>query len=165
MSKENTSDADINIDSLVNQLKDSTTVSNKIQTNEDLPVEKDDIEDFVIQNSSKLITQSLEVMESVKDYIMASGDPDSISSLADLINASSKSIESLNKLVVQNKRTATTLLAKKMDVEAKYAIEEKKNENTLLCTREEVFKRILNDATVIDAEEGPPVDTNSDQES
>ena len=52
-----------------------------------------------------------------------------------------------------------------MDVEAKYAIEEKKNENTLLCTREEVFKRILNDATVIDAEEGPPVDTNSDQES
>ena len=165
MSKENTSDADINIDSLVNQLKDSTTVSNKIQTNQNLPVGKDDIEDFVIQNSSKLITQSLEVMESVKDYIMASGDPDSISSLADLINASSKSIESLNKLVVQNKRTATTLLAKKMDAEAKYAIEEKKNENVLVSTREEVFKRILNDATVIDAEEEPTIDTKSDQKN
>lgn len=164
MSTEHDPNTDINIDSLVNQLKDSTTVSNKIQANDNNSlVEKDDIEDFVIQNSSKLITQSLEVMENVKDYIMASGDPDSISSLADLINASSKSIESLNKLVIQNKRAATSLLTKKMDVEAKYAIEEKKNENALISTREEVFKRILNDAKVIDAEKDE--ESNSDQTS
>ena len=104
-------------------------------------------------------------MESVKDYIMASNDPDSISSLADLIRASSSSIDTLNKMVIQNKRTATTLAAKKMDVEAKYAIEEQKNEHALIASREEMFKKILDQAAVIDVEEEKPdgKNVNSDQ--
>ena len=116
MSKEN--DPDLNIDSLIDQLKDTTCVNNELQSNENLKLEKDQIEEFVVENSGKLVQQSLEVLENVKDYIMASGDPDSISSLADLINASSKSIESLNKIVVQNKRSATTIAAKQMDIES-----------------------------------------------
>ena len=91
--------------SLVNQLKDNNTVSKNIDTTEaDVPLSRDDVEDFVVENAGKLITQSLEVMESVKDYIMASNDPDSISSLADLIRASSSSIDTLNKMVIQNKK-------------------------------------------------------------
>ena len=148
-------DLDSNIDSLVNQLKDNNTVNNQLQTNQvDLPaVDKDNIEEFVIENSGKLINQSLEVMTNVKDYIMASGDPDSISSLADLINASSKSLETLNKIVIQNKRSETTLVAKKMDVDSKQIIEEKRNENALIASRDEVFKKILDDAKVIDVKE------------
>ena len=148
-------DLDSNIDSLVNQLKDNNTVNNQLQTNQvDLPsVDKDNIEEFVIENSGKLINQSLEVMTNVKDYIMASGDPDSISSLADLINASSKSLETLNKIVIQNKRSETTLVAKKMDVDSKQVIEEKRNENALIASRDEVFKKILDDAKVIDVKE------------
>ena len=92
-------------------------------------------------------------MTNVKDYIMASGDPDSISSLADLINASSKSLETLNKIVIQNKRSETTLVAKKMDVDSKQVIEEKRNENALIASRDEVFKKILDDAKVIDVKE------------
>ena len=84
---------------------------------------------------------------------MASGDPDSISALADLIKASSGAIESLNKIVVQNKRSATTLTAKKMDTEAKYAIEDKRNENALIASREEVFKKILAEAKVVEVED------------
>ena len=89
-------------------------------------------------------------MDEVKDYIAGSSDPDSISALADLIKASSSAIEGLNKLVVQNKRSATTIAAKTIDVNAKYAIEEKKNENALIGTREEIFKRVLAQAKVID---------------
>ena len=151
MSDNNDSDLDIN--TLVDQLKDTTCVNNEIQSKNELKLEKENIEDFVIENSGKLITQSLEVMESVKDYIMASGDPDSISSLADLINASSKSIESLNKIVIQNKRSATTIAVKTMDVTSKYAIEDKKNENALIGTRQEMFTKILDQAKVIDIKE------------
>ena len=157
---------DSEINSLVNQLKDNNTVSKNIDTAKaDVPLSRDDVEDFVVENAGKLITQSLEVMESVKDYIMASNDPDSISSLADLIRASSSSIDTLNKMVIQNKRTATTLAAKKMDVEAKYAIEEQKNEHALIASREEMFKKILDQAAVIDVEEEKQdvKDLNSDQ--
>ena len=114
MSDHNDNIDDINIDSLVDQLKDNNKVNNQIQNNEEFKLEKEQIEDFVVDKSGKLINQSLEVLENVKDYIMASGDPDSISSLADLINASSKSLDTLNKIVVQNKRTATTLTATKI---------------------------------------------------
>ena len=93
---------------------------------------------------------------------MASGDPDSISALSDLINASSKSIETLNKIVIQNKRSATTLTTKKMDVDAKYAIEEEKSTKGFVGSREEVFKKILDQAKVIEVE-GETLDSSQNQ--
>ena len=157
MSDEN---SDQDIKDLVDQLKDTTTTNNKVCNNvEQLSLDPKDVERFVINNSGHLVQQSLEVMDNVKDYIMASGDPDSISALSELIRASSGAIESLNKIVVQNKRAETTLTAKKMDVTAKYAIEDKKNEGALIASREEVFKKILEDAKVID------ISTESDPNS
>lgn len=155
--------ADDDLKSLVEQLKDTTLVNNTVQKKpEEFHLDKDDIEDFVVQNSGKLITESLDVMNNVKDYIMASGDPDSIGALSDLIRASSGAIESLNKIVIQNKRSSTSIVTKKMDVDAKYAIEEKKNENALIGTREEIFKRVLSEAKVIDATDVTSV-SSSDQ--
>lgn len=162
MSEETDPSLDNNIDSLVDQLKNNNIVNSEIQSNEELSLEKDQIEDFVVKNSGKLINQSLEVLDNVKDYIMASGDPDSISALSDLINASSKSIETLNKIVIQNKRSATTLTTKKMDVDAKYAIEEEKSTKGFVGSREEVFKKILDQAKVIEVE-GETLDSSQNQ--
>lgn len=144
---------DSEINSLVNQLKNNNTVSKDInKKSEELDVSKDNLEEYVIERSSQLINQSLDVMDNLKDYIMASNDPDSISALADLIKASSSSIDNLNKIVVQNKRTATTLVAKKMDIEARKDQEEK-DPHKLIGTREEVFKKIMEQAKVIDVED------------
>jgi len=146
--------ADHQLDSLVKQLRESTKVNKKVDKEaEQAGLAPEDVEEFVVRNSGELINQSLEVMNEVKDYIMASGDPDNISALADLIKASSSAIESLNKIVIQNKRSATSLATKTMDVNAKYAIEEKKNENAYIATREDIFKKILDDAKVIDVQE------------
>lgn len=163
MSEESDPSLNDNIDSLVNQLKDNNIVNNEIQSNNELSLQKDEIEDFVVQNSGKLINQSLDVLDNVKDYIMASGDPDSISALSDLINASSKSIETLNKIVIQNKRSETALVTKKMDVDAKQAIEEEKTSQGFVGSREEVFKQILNQAKVIEVED-ESLDSNPNQQ-
>ena len=95
----------------------------------------------------------------IKDFITASGDPDSISALSDLIKASSGALESLNKIVVQNKRSATTMAAKTLDVQAKYAIEEKKSENALIASREEMFKMLLDDAVIVDQKDEVTLDS------
>ena len=159
MSEEN---SDPSINSLVDQLKDATLVNNHIQKDEAAQeLQKEDIEDFVIKNSSELINQSLDVMNNVKDYIMASGDPDSISALSELIRASSGAIESLNKIVIQNKRSATSIATKQMDISSKHAIEDRKNENALIAGREEIFKKILDQAKVIDVNDS----TNSDPDN
>ena len=81
---------------------------------------------------------------------MASGDPDSISALSELIKASTGAIESLNKIVIQNKRTATSIATKGMDISSKHAIEDKRQEGALIGDREEILKRILDDAKVIE---------------
>ena len=154
---------DPELDSLVDQLKDVTKDNNTIAGQRDQLVEElgtapADVEAFVIRNSSKLVQRSVQAIDEVKDYIMASGDPDSISALSELIRASSGAIESLNKIVIQNKRAETTLTVKTMDATAKYAIEEKKNEGAIIGTRDEVFKKLLSDAKVIDVVEESTLD-------
>ena len=145
-------DSEPDISNLVDQLKDATLVNKHVQkeTNKSELVNPDNIEEFVVKNSSDLINQSLDVMNNVKDYIMASGDPDSISALSELIKASTGAIESLNKIVIQNKRTATSIATKGMDISSKHAIEDKRQEGALIGDREEILKRILDDAKVIE---------------
>ena len=158
MSKE---DLDNELNSLVDQLKDNTLVNNHIQKQSDeIKLSKEDIEDFVVQNSGKLIIQSLGLMDQVRDYIIASSDPDNISAYADLIKASSNAIESLNKLVVQNKRSATAIMTKQMDVDSRKGIEDVDNSDKLIGTREEVFRKILSEAKVIEAEEVNPIEAS-----
>ena len=103
-------------------------------------------------------------MNNVKDYIMASGDPDSISALSELIRASSGAIESLNKIVIQNKRSATSIATKQMDISSKHAIEDKKNENALIAGREEIFKKILDQAKVIDVDDSANSDPDNSKQ-
>ena len=145
-------DSEPDISNLVDQLKDATLVNKHIQkeTNKSELVNPDNIEEFVVKNSSDLINQSLDVMNNVKDYIMASGDPDSISALSELIKASTGAIESLNKIVIQNKRTATSIATKSMDISSKHAIEDKRQEGALIGDREEILKRLLDEAKVIE---------------
>jgi hypothetical protein len=151
------------IDSLIGQLKDTAKNNNSLQEKaEDIGLNPSDVEDFVIQNSSKLVQRSLDAIDEVKDYIMASGDADSISALSELIRASSGALDSLNKIVVQNKRSATSLVVKGMDIDSRKRIEDtKSNSEAYVGTREEVFKKILAEAKVVDIDNGK--DSNLDQ--
>ena len=58
-------------------------------------------------------------------------------------------IETLNKIAIQDKRTKTTLAAKQMDIQAK-SIDVKPESDKLIGTREEMFKRLIKDAEVIE---------------
>ena len=111
---------DNELDSLVNQLKQSNKETKEVMEQpETVNMTPEEIEQFVVQNSGKLITQSIGIIDDVKDYMVAAGDPDSLSSLSELIRASSTAIETLNKIAIQDKRTKTTLAAKQMDIQAK----------------------------------------------
>tara|TARA_R100000353_G_scaffold155318_1_gene114142 strand:- start:1028 stop:1495 length:468 start_codon:yes stop_codon:yes gene_type:complete len=141
---------DNELDSLVNQLKQSNKETKEvIEQPETVNMTPEEIEQFVVQNSGKLITQSIGIIDDVKDYMVAAGDPDSLSSLSELIRASSTAIETMNKIAIQDKRTKTTLAAKQMDIQAK-SIDVKPESDKLIGTREEMFKRLIKDAEVIE---------------
>ena len=88
----------------------------------------------------------------MRDYVEAAPDAESISSLAELMKASTNAIDTLNKVLIQDKRSATQVGVKKMDIEAKKELETS-NQSKNLLTREDVFKKLLEDAKVIDLEE------------
>lgn len=141
---------DKELNSLVDQLKQSNSENKRaVEQPEVVSMTPEQIEQFIVQSSGKLITQSLNIIDDVKDYMVAAGDSDSLSSLSELIRASATAIETLNKIAIQDKRTKTTLAAKQMDIEAK-TIDVKQSSDRLIGTREEMFKRLITDVEVIE---------------
>ena len=159
--------SDNTISSLIDQLKDSTLLSNQIQGAVDVPVvTQENLEQFIIKTSSELITQSMSIMREMRDYAIASNDPEQISAIAELVKASTGAIESLNKIAIQNKKTKAAIMLKTMDSHAKKEISNTQVLLGVVGTREEIFKRILDEARVIDAVILPPSeDSNSMKQS
>lgn len=140
---------------LLSQLNDANKKAEKLKVEADL-LTKENMEKFVIENAGKLIKESIEVVGNVKDYISSAPESKDVSSLADLIAATSTAIETLNKIIVSDKKNETIIKAKDMDIKSRKELKESDNTTKLLATREQVFKMLIdsanNSAKIIDAE-------------
>jgi hypothetical protein len=140
---------------LLEQLNDANKKA-EIAKKETDPLKKEDIEKFVVESAGKLVKESLDVVTNVKDYISSAPESKDVGSLADLIAATSSAIETLNKIIVTDKRNETSIKAKEMDIMSRKELKEADSQNKLLATREQVFKMLINSANksadVIDAE-------------
>ena len=77
-------------------------------------------------------------------------EADNISALSELIKASSGAIETLNKLVVQDKKSNTTIKAKQLDIDSRRELQSSDQHHSLMLSRDEVLDRLLKKADVID---------------
>ena len=83
-------------------------------------------------------------------------EAENVSSLAELIKASTGAIETLNKLVVQDKKSNTTIKAKQLDIDSKKQLLAAEKQSELMLSREEVLDRLLKKADVIDIDQVEP---------
>jgi len=127
---------------LLNQLEDANkkAVVAKKETN---PLTKETMEKFVIEKAGRLVEESLEVVNNMKDFVSSAPESRDISSLSELINATASAIETLNKIIVTEKRNETIIKAKTMDIESRKNLAESAHNTKLLATREEVFKALM----------------------
>ena len=130
---------------LLGQLQEANKKAVIAQKESD-PLTKENIEKFVIENAGKLVKESLEVVTNVKDYISSAPENKDVSSLADLIAATSTAIETLNKIIVTDKRNETVIKAKDMDIKSRRELKEVDTTTKLLATREQVFKMLIDSA-------------------
>ena len=79
----------------------------------------------------------------MKDFVSSAPESRDISSLSELINATASAIETLNKIIVTEKRNETIIKAKTMDIESRKNLAETAHNTKLLATREEVFKALM----------------------
>ena len=145
---------DINPDDLISQLKAIPAVSNKIsRAVEQRPdLDKEEIENFVIQNSAKLIQDSLELIDNMKEVVHHMPEAENMSALSELVKASTGAIDTLNKIVLQDKKSNTTLKAKEMDIDSKKELQQSDQKHSLTMSREEVIANLLNHKDVINVE-------------
>lgn len=151
--------AEDDIKSLVDQLKESTKMAKQVKKPE-FQLDKSDLEQFILNNTGKLINDSMETIDNIKDFIISAPEPEDVHSLAELYKASTGAIEALNKILLQQQKSNTQIAVKTMDIQAKQAIAEKKDDK-ITFTRDEIFEQLLKNGEVIEADVVDPDDQES----
>ena len=141
---------------IIAQLKEIPKEAKQITNKQELePLEKEKVEQFIIDQSAKLIQDSMEMINNMKEVVFHVPDSDNVSSLAELIKASTGAIETLNKLVAQDKKSQTQIQVK--DIQSKQVLQDSEQEHKLKISREDVLKKLIDGKDVInvDTEELP----------
>ena len=140
------------INSLLEQLKANNKATKEVEKNsEQFNLDKEDLEQFVLNSSGKLIQDSVSMINNMKEYITAGGSPDDIHAFSELFKASTQAMEILNKILIQNKRGETTKEVKQMDIDSKQLMNTQNVQATLI-SRDDVLKQLMDDAKIIDAD-------------
>ena len=92
--------AEEEIKSLIDQLKESNKLAKTVDK-QPFSLNKEDLESFILNNTGKLIQDSMETIDNIKQYIISAPEPEDVHSLAELYKASTGAIEALNKILLQ----------------------------------------------------------------
>jgi hypothetical protein len=151
------------INNIIEQLKSDSVVSEtktkQIENTE--PVSDDNVDTFVYGKTVELVNASLGAVQTIRDSVLTGVDPKEISALSQLINATTKALDTLNQINLQNKKSKTNVEIKKMELEANKMIASKipQTTNILIASRDEILKgmsekkSLIKDTDIIEIED------------
>lgn len=139
------------VGSLLDQLQAVSIKVEQVKTERN-PITKEELEKFTIEKGAALVEDALDMVATVKDFIISAPNAEDVEALAGLIKAASSAIDSLNHLTVADKRSNTSIKLKEMDISSKRELQQTDNTQRLLATREEIFKMLTDKAKPIEAE-------------
>lgn len=135
------------VNDILSQLKNTTVIKQTPVTD---TLTKEKLEEFLIKNSGKLVTDSINLIDDMRDFVgTADADPESISALAELIKAASSAVDTLNKIYISDERNKNQVKIKTMDIESREKLSIMDNQTRVLLSREDIMKAII-DKEVID---------------
>lgn len=151
-------DEDYKID--FNDLTDSLQKSfqtikeaDKERKTSDDELKKENLEDFILKYAGRLVKDGVDLVEDLKTTFSQSLDPREIESLAETFKGVTGALNILKDLQVSKEKSSTSKELKTMEIEAKKErLEHQKDTNVLKFSRDELFKKLIQDADVIDAE-------------
>lgn len=133
-------------DSILDQLKTSLTTKSEPAQVELTP---ENLEKFVLDKSATLVTQSMDAVDNLKDYIQAGASDREILAFAEVVKASSAALESLNKLLQSKEKIKTSVELKEMDIKARKEMNTQDNQTRLMLSREDLMKQLIVDSEKI----------------
>jgi len=130
-------------DSILDQLQSSLTTKQQPQETELTP---ENLEKFVLDKSATLVSQSMDAVDNLKDYIQAGASDKEIIAFAEVVKASSAALESLNKLLQSKEKIKSSKELKEMDIKARKEMNTVDNQTRLLLSREDLMKQLITDS-------------------
>lgn len=142
-------DIDNTVNDIISQLKTSS-LSNTSPQKEDVKLTKDNLEEFILTNTGKLVTKSLGLIDNIESFVSTSPEPDDVTALSELIKAATSAVESLNKIYIADSKNENQMKIKKLDIAAKEKLSLMDNQTKILLSREDIMKALINTSDVID---------------
>lgn len=132
------------IDSIIEQLKNDSVSSSIVVKENDIDdsITDDNVNSFVYKKSVELVSASLGAVQTIRDSVLTGVDPKEIAALSQLINATTRALDTLNQINLQNKKSKSNAELKKMELEANKMIASKipQTTNILIASRDEILK-------------------------
>lgn len=130
------------VNDIMAQLKNQSKSFKKIE--KEYPhLEKKDIERFIMDNASKVVTDCVATISTLQEDVQACGDPKLIEAAATFVNAFTSAIDVLSKLHLTDTNNAAKKELKQMDITSKAVIEDSKESKGVYISREELIKGLI----------------------
>lgn len=123
--------------------------------NDDIELTKDNLEEFILNYSSRLVKGSVESMENMKDFIDSAPDAESAEALASMIKSTASTIDILQRILIAREKNKSAKELTQMKIESQQMQTDKDIAARLLLTREEAIKALIastEDRETIEAE-------------
>lgn len=149
------------MDDLINQLRENRNEVKTARKSDEFKLKPEDLEQFILNSTGKLVQDSMDMVSTVKQYVECAPDSEGVSSLAELLKATTSSIDTLSKLLIQDKRAEASTKLKKIDIAAKAQLMDQEHSNKLALTRKEVLDQLIQNAEiveVVDSDDQPSTD-------
>ena len=134
---------DESVAQFLNDLQTIRAEQAKIEIPRENVATMDSLESFVLKNSSEVITSSVNMLRNMEDVVRAVQGPEEMAAYSELVNASTNAIETLNKILLQKKKSEAQIEIKKMDVENKKELQTNDHALKIMASREEILKMML----------------------
>lgn len=145
-------DKEFSVNDLIDQLKVSTCNSKELAETSNFNLPRENLESFVLNSTGKLVTQGLEIVENVKEYVMSNPESREVQSLSEALKAVASALSVIKDIhIAQIKKDAAKDL-KILDIESRRMLKEEDKKDKFLLNRDEMFKKILEEAKVIEAQ-------------
>lgn len=142
---------EFSVNDLIEQLQISTK-ENKNLAKQDFNLSKEKLEDFVLNSTGKLVTQGLEIVEGVKEYVMNNPESREVEALSEALKAVASALTVIKDIHIAQVRKESAKDLKIMEIESRKNLKDADNQAKFLMSRDEIFKKIMEDAKVIEAE-------------
>lgn len=142
----NGNEVDGAVDDILSQLSTQNHSITRQKRTEEEPPEVEELEEFIIKKTAKLINTTLDAVDNVKDYISSAPENKDVASLAELMRSANSAIETMQKVHSNRANNEARKELKTMDIDSKKELNVMDNTTKLVMSREEIMNALITDS-------------------